>query len=498
MCERRTCAVLVAMLVLALAAPATMAAPVGWWRMEGTPGAAVGTEANALSPGTHDGTGGGGATYAATVPNQFVHDPISGAAYHNLSSLDMSGGRTVTIPDHNDLDAPNFTIEAFVRVPDQSGYPGYARHFVASDSGWQLDVDPQEEARVRFDTGNVVPFLNQVAGSGSNQALGHGEWHHTAVTFDGTTIRHYTDYGNLSTRTLVGDPAKATSVAANVILGSFGATGAYLDEVRYTNEVLQPSQFLRQGGPVGYWRFEGDPGTVITTEVNSANPGTHDGTGENGAALVSSVPGCSIVDPLTGTTYSNTASMDMSGGKRVRVLDHDDLDAPIFTIEAFVKMGDQTSYPAYIAHMVSYTGGWQLDIDPQEEARTRFDTGNVVPYVNQLAGSGANQALGHGQWHHTAVTFDGTTIRHYTDYAVLATKTLVIPPGGDASIATNVAADMMFGGSFPAGSCIDEIRYINAVLGPDEFLRAIPEPGTLTLVTLGCLGIAARRRRRKS
>jgi len=43
---------------------------------------------------------------------------------------------------------------------------------------------------------------------------------------------------------------------------------------------------------------------------------------------------------------------------------------------------------------------------------------------------------------------------------------------------------------------LDEFRLTGAVLTPDQFLRAVPEPGRALLVLAGLLTVVARRRRR--
>ena len=86
--------------------------------------------------------------------------------------------------------------------------------------------------------------------------IADGKWHHIAITFDptsaGETISIYKDYG--------ATPAWSQTLAGSRILGKgFGAIWAgaapftstepnfdgQLDEVRISNGVLSPSEFLR-------------------------------------------------------------------------------------------------------------------------------------------------------------------------------------------------------------------------------------------------------------
>jgi hypothetical protein len=172
-------------------------------------------------------------------------DPTTDKIYVNTASLDMSSGN-VTVPFDPDLNDPQFTIEAFVKIQDQTGYPNFIDR-LNSSLGWQVDVNPNEYARARFDT---TAQVNQVVGSTSAQSLADGDWHHVAVTFDGSLMRIYVDYDNVATRTLNGSAADITEVAWDLIFGNAGwPAGSYLDEVRYSGAVLSPGQFLQAKVP---------------------------------------------------------------------------------------------------------------------------------------------------------------------------------------------------------------------------------------------------------
>ncbi len=226
--------------------------------------------------------------------------------------------------------------------------------------------------------------------------------------------------------------------------------------------------------PVAWWRFEGTG--AVGAAPNVLSPGFLDAQGSGGTTYQTSTPGAFVFDPFSGQILANASSLDAGQGHGASVADNDALDAASFTIEAFVLIGgDQGSYPAYISY-VSPSGprlGWQLDMDPGEEGRTRFDT---TAKTNQVAGSNAGQALGVGQWHHVAVTFNASSglIEYYNDYGNRATATL----SGTASEATAVAADLILGnnGGLPGGTLLDEVRYSNSVLSPNQFLRTLAAP----------------------
>jgi hypothetical protein len=220
------------------------------------------------------------------------------------------------------------------------------------------------------------------------------------------------------------------------------------------------------------------------------NPGSADGVGQLGVVYADDVPGPLTLDPTTGTTYENQSSLDMASG-RVEINNLNlQLDAPEFTIQAFVKVADQNGYPNFVGRLDG-DRGWQLDIDNAEDARARIDT---AARNNQVVGSGAAQSLADNQWHHVALTFDGSLMQFYVDYGNLATKTLI----GDPAHVNQITNSLFLSESgFPAGSYLDEVRYTNVVLAPEQFLRAVPEPSTLALAAFSLCCLLARPRRRR-
>jgi len=225
--------------------------PTGLWRFEGAHGTPVGTVVNTLNPGFLDGVGESSASYSSYVPSRRIYDPISGTTYVNTSSLNMAPGAVRVLSDPA-LQAGNFTVEAFLRIGgDQGGYPAFVSHRNATPLGWQLDIDPNEALRTRFDS---AAAQNQVVGGG---ALGTGVWNHTAVTYDSATkqIRLYRNYVNAYTGTLNGNSSDVTAIVADFLMGAGSGwpAGTYLDEVRFTPQVLDPPQFLQLlGVPVTY------------------------------------------------------------------------------------------------------------------------------------------------------------------------------------------------------------------------------------------------------
>ncbi len=255
-------------------------------------------------------------------------------------------------------------------------------------------------------------------------------------------------------------------------------------------------------GQVGFWRFEGTAGATVGTVPNILSPGTLDGTGSSSPLYSSDVVGPILYNPVTGTTYANDTSLDVSVNRRVRVLDDDALDSDTFTVQTFVKIGENSTYPAIISHMQSSVSGWYIDKDPQDEARARIDTGPTSPSGhggNQVVGSGSAQFIGDGAWHHLALTWDIDTALAtlWVDYTVKATRTIY--PGDNGLTAVgNSPGHMYFGlSTLPEGTFVDEVIFSTDVLLPRQFLRNVPEPSSLLLLLLGTVALFPARRKRR-
>jgi len=220
---------------------------IAWYRMEGTVGNTMGSDIpNALNPGTHDSAGNANAKFISSVPDAYIYDPISGNYYSNTSAAgDITDSAGFMVPAHNDFNALAFTVEAFVRARDVplSYYPDIVCHR-ADGTGWQFQcVEATETLRARFNT--TTGADNQCVWGGALPQA----WCHVALTYNGTasggTAALYADYTLKATKAISGDIRSSAAAFAMTLVKRQDRQYWDLDEVRYSNGVLAPDQFLQ-------------------------------------------------------------------------------------------------------------------------------------------------------------------------------------------------------------------------------------------------------------
>jgi hypothetical protein len=263
-------------------------------------------------------------------------------------------------------------------------------------------------------------------------------------------------------------------------------------------------------GLIGYWRLEDGPiGTEATTLASEANSplldGTEGGTASGAMVFSDQVPDVVIVDPVTGAAAANTSSLFTKrvGNNRFDV--DDNLNVPplhepdTFSCEMFIKAGDDVSQYRVLARktrdsangswfLIAHAGRIGLRVDSNDDGKGQFNQG----LYSSVAAHGS---IDDGQWHHIAVTYDDTpaTFKLYKDYSYIGQ----LVPGNGGSIVYDGGVLHLGGRNNGNGweGWVDEIRFVDDVLTPEQFLQAIPEPATLSLLGIGLAALARRRRR---
>jgi len=145
------------------------------------------------------------------------------------------------------LRLPSLTIEAFCRIAEPMTHHmilASKRRLAHGGCTWSLSVAPSGALQARFDVqegdeGRNGVDWNLTAAGGM---VADGQWHHVALTYDGERreAHLFVDYRAVARRST---PGGLVYDDRELVLGR-GLHGL-LDEVRLSDEVLHPEQFLR-------------------------------------------------------------------------------------------------------------------------------------------------------------------------------------------------------------------------------------------------------------
>ena len=161
---------------------------------------------------------------------------------------------------------------------------------------------------------NGVARNSTIGGSNATLAVRDGNWHHIAMTVNGTTVKIYTDGTIVGTDTAPsaysgptsGSGSGGTGPDLDYVIGRGYAVGAYqynglIDELAFFETELTgsnisaiynsgvPTDVAASFSPTGYWRM-GDNDSGTGTTVTDQGSGGNDGSLVNGPSFVSDVP----------------------------------------------------------------------------------------------------------------------------------------------------------------------------------------------------------------
>jgi len=239
-------------------------------------------------------------------------------------------------------------------------------------------------------------------------------------------------------------------------------------------------------GVIGYWRAEVDndaggglsiPNEVAGTPLTAPN-----------ATIAPDVP----LTPIPWTGAINVGSINGNANIDGTVAYYAALDAASVTIEYFARTNEGDA-----RLLLRQSGTTGLRIDQPNNVRVQYSTS-----AGQVTLS--NQHNYGSTWDHFAFTYDAAT---GIGKAFVNGLQVGINDGPDglpltwpagASLLVGQALDGGTGFSNNSLGFFDELRISDVALEPSQFLIApgIPEPGTLSLLALGALGLLRRRRGR--
>lgn len=528
--RQRTCALTLAAL---FGAAALHAETVANWRFgDGTPPAAADTLTTEVNAPTLNGTAtqnGTGAkpTFSDDRPGDRIWASFTGPLLNSANTTSLrfvntglpgdtnsNNGSVMTAPDDPLLRVSNLTVEVFLKVDRRVNFPlviGKARG--GNNTSWNLDFDNSGKPRVRIDSGtnftSGTPGWNQSWSTSQN--VEDGQWHHVAFTYTHATkaVDIYIDYvrrgGGTTYSNLLYDTGQL-----RVGQGAGGrAFDGWIDEIRISDSVLQPSQFMTVFEPTStrvYLPFEdGAPAATANVLTNTfyapllhGTAGTTtDGIGTPVKPVFSADrPPAStsrISDGLDGPIvnwndgslfFVNAGLPVVTNSKAGSVVTIPATSLPAqmtnFTAEGFIKVNRHVDFAQIFGKLRADTGGlaWSLAIVPSGNLRARFDT-QIPPASDGFNQNASTSAfVEDGNWHHVALSYDypTKTYRIYKDYTLAAQGTTVNPLWVDGGSFQIGAGDAAFDG------WIDEVRLTDRVLEPAEFLYTVPKEGTVILL----------------
>lgn len=197
-------------------------------------------------------------------------DGIAGRAHR------FAAGTRMDVPDAPGFDAPQLTVEAWVRLAELPGGKDPRRWIVCKgmnewDNGNYSLVIDGANVSAYIDIGGGLENSYEV--TGKRKPLRRSRWHHVAMTYDGTTLRAYCD-GQVVASKPVGKPrtsnASPLSIAGRLDGFSPGYLSGDIDELGIYSRALSVDEIRRnitaarsgkpgsvvRDGLVRHWSFE--------------------------------------------------------------------------------------------------------------------------------------------------------------------------------------------------------------------------------------------------
>lgn len=280
--------IIAAALLSATGAGSLHAATTAFYRLEGAVDAGITSASDSSGNGIDSTSITGAPTFSSDTVAPFIFDPTTGQTLSNTTSLNGSTGNArVNVASNAAFNSTSFTVEGFIKVVGQpNSFDSFIRRNGGNGSRWQIDFDHggtgpgfgRGRSRFNFmdnaggvdrtvrvnnpDDANYL-FVDTAAGDGIVANYGPSDvadegddlndnpvWHHVAITFDGltNTATYFIDYVEGSSATVDGFAHPDAALQFGHLSGT-GAYGLFIDELKYSDEALDSSQFL-QASPI--------------------------------------------------------------------------------------------------------------------------------------------------------------------------------------------------------------------------------------------------------
>ena len=368
----------------------------------------------------------------ATVPPH-----VDGAAHFETSG--GTGNDRISADSAPFSGLTEFTIEGWVSLNDK-GAVGFPSHGImgningSSAIGFGLGATA---AGVEVKMGGVGPKPS------STTQIIDGEWHHVALSFDGTNATIYVD-GVAGTTVDASGYVPATSFTIGSIPSITGDIDGLIADVRIWSDARTATEIAdnlnsqvssSEPGLVLNWTLEDGTGTVAADSTGSINGTLTNFTAGEEWAVADTAD--TSPQPL-GENISRSLDFDGTDDTVQIVGNNADINGGVFTIETWIRAdGSQANGTAIFDNLPNPPNneGFQLSIE---------NSGLKVYFGDDGTGTANNigdaRVVADGSWHHVAVTFDGSVGTVYVDGAAGSTLTLTgnyVPGSGDLFLGNN-------------------------------------------------------------
>ena len=384
----------------------------------------------------------------------------------NALKSQSSGSLKIDNSSTMDLDTA-FTVQFFLRTTDSlSNVALYTHNEINSSySGLLFWIASDNTLRAYAANGSSGWNIFQNPSLLSNGSIDYSNWHHVAITYDGSTYRGYWDgsrkFEVTSSKLL---PTGGSSyILSRNNSGSYTAgTGkVYIDDFRITKGVAlyTDSSYtvptsalgLHNGSEVSlYLPFDSD--------VNDDSPHGHTVTAYSDAAISST----------QAKFGGNSLALDGSNDY-LTVADHNNLEFgdDDFTIEFwFWTSNNSIQAPIGKRNNSWVNGDWQFFFNRQATGEVEFwsrDYSSSGPLINVIADS---SGFGDSQWHHCVLTRSADQFLFFLDGDLKQTVTSSHSITNNSSL-INIGRDYYAGGRYWWGGgstgYIDDLRITKGV-----------------------------------
>jgi hypothetical protein len=439
--------------------------------------------------------------------------------YFNPQNSDGTGYGSVLYTEVTDeLKLPSLTVELFIKA-DYVNSANHWKNLIVMGGDGNLDA-----WGLRVNNNGTLHFRHKNAGV-DNEALSltgvnalDGEWHHVAFTFDGDTkkVTLYFDYTKNSSATCKYGLEYVEDLRY-LEIGSFnkadyGRWRGWVDEVRISNKVLSPSEFLQveKSAQVSVCEELSEPDTVVympfDTEmtkdklflsfINAAGgttvyPATLavDSNGAYPQLMTDNLPhdhlhsGVLATDFCANSGYWNFVTNALGKSAMIDVDDvraledgtliHD-FTSHSCTIEMFVRPETSYAHNIYLACQHAAGGAGSLMWQLTQNRHVKLEALGVGETARRTINS---SYLTGGKWHHIALVFDreAKTAEIFIDYEAAGRLDdfLLVSSVDDSRYSRYL---QLFGGyghshNMQMQGGVDDVRLTRRALKSYEFLR---------------------------